>query len=62
MVLQPCYNCKQTTEHDIYSTCLRCRKYNQEKKSPADYEREREAERRAKEVNSYDLGSDHYSY
>ncbi len=55
-----CYSkCMQNTPHDLYSKCIVCGSYNQEKKSPADYERERESAKRATQnqsKSSWDFG------
>lgn len=50
-VEQCCFTkCMQTTPHTLYSECRVCGNINQEKKSPADYEREREITKYAQKL------------
>lgn len=44
---QCCYSkCLRNTPHDLYSNCRVCGSHNQEKRSPADEERDRDLARR----------------
>lgn len=54
---QICYtHCLQVTPHDLYSKCRVCGNVNQEKKSPADYEKDKQSARMVKAIDSWDYG------